>query len=312
MSRSLQLLTGTPVNKPTDAYAYIKLCQPTTYRSYTQFTNIHVEEYDFFGAPTKFTNIELLKKNLELFSVSRTKEEMHGYNIKPIYPDCTYELSSGHYKLYKRIVEEQLLLFDDGSKIDATSVQKLRHALQQVVVNYDFFSNDATNRSAAYDLIDITLESTRCAEIDRSKLIIWTKYKRTSGSVLSYVNAKGVKAVAAYGLADSEASIKAFMEDSETRVLVAQYQSASAGLNPQHVCSEALFLELDTVPLYIRQSCGRLDRVGQTKAPTLRFAVAKGTVQEGLLANLLKNDDMVSKIEPTKTGLRAMLLGNST
>ena len=307
--RNLQLLTGTPVNKPLDAYAYIKLVTPTIYRSYAMFENIHVEERDFWKRPVKFAELDALKKNLALQAINRTKEELHGYSLKPLFPDSTYELSDYHYRLYTKLVEEQLLIFDDGSKIDATSVAKLRHALQQVVVNLDHFSNDPKQRSVSYDMIDHAIEESECASSSKSKLIIWSKYKRTTRCVTAYCNSLGIPTVAAYSEANTEASVKSFMEDDSVRILVAQYQSASAGLNPQHVCSQALFLELDTVPLYIRQAMGRIDRVGQTKIPVMRLAVAKGTVQEGLYNDLMRNDAMVSHIEPSKKGLRAMLLG---
>lgn len=307
--RNLQLLTGTPVNKVTDMYAYIKLLSPQVYRSYAHFCNMHVEEYNFFKQPVKFCNLDVARDAMGTYAISRTKEELHGYNLKPIYPDCEYELAPEHYKLYEKLVDEQLLVFDDGSKIDASSVHKLRHALQQVVVNLDHFSNDPTKRSAAYDLIDLTIEQTQCTDKSRSKLIIWTKYKRTSRSVTAHCTSLGIKTVAAYSEADTAKSIDLFMEDEATRLLVAQYQSAGSGLNPQYVCSEALFLELDTVPLYVRQALGRLDRIGQKTAPTMRLAVAKGTVQEGLYHDLLKKDDVVAYLEPSKKGIRDMLLG---
>lgn len=309
LRRHLQLLTGTPVNKVMDAYAYIKLLTPEVYRSLAHFEALHVEERDFWKRPIKFGNLDLVKQNLSLHSISRTKEELHGYSLKPLYPDTEYELSPAHYKLYERLVEDQLLIFDDGSKIDASTVQKLRHALQQIVVHYDHFSNDPSNRSAAYDIIDQSIEETECASPGKSKLIIWTKYKRTSRSVTDYCNKLDIPTVAAYSEADTEKSINLFMDDDRYRILVAQYQSAGAGLNPQYVCSEALFLELDTVPLYIRQALGRIDRVGQKKVPRMRFAVARGTVQIGLLDALLKNDDMVERIEPSKKSIREHLLG---
>lgn len=309
--RNLQLLTGTPVNKPTDAYSYIKLLTPEVYRSVAHFENEHVEERDFFQKPIKFKDLDVLKRNLELRSISRTKEELHGYNLKPLFPDCHYDLAPEHMSLYVKLVEEQLLIFDDGTKIDATSVARLRHALQQVVVNFDHFSNNTENKSNAYALIDQTVEETRCALPSESKLIIWTKYKRTSRAVTDYCNALKIKTVAAYSEADSEKSIRNFMVDDSVRILVAQYQSAGSGLNPQHVCSQALFLELDTVPMYIRQALGRLDRVGQTKIPIMRLAVARGTVQESLHRDLLRNDDLVQVVEPSKKSIRSMLLGEA-
>jgi SNF2 family DNA or RNA helicase len=309
MTRYLQLLTGTPINKPLDAFAYIKLKTPGVYRSLSQFENLHVAERDFWKQPVAYANLDLLKSNLAINTISRTKEELHGYSLKAIYPDCEYDLAPEHYALYVKLVEEQLLTFDDGTKIDATTVQRLRHALQQIVVNYDYFANDFSLRSVAYDLIDMTIQQTGCMNTSRSKLIIWTKYKRTSRSVLAYLTKLGCNPVAAYSEVDASKSIDRFLEDSSVRILVAQYQSAGAGLNPQYVCSENLFLELDTVPLYIRQAVGRTERTGQTKVPVMRFAVAKGTVQQTLLASLIKNDDLVQRIEPSKKGLRDALLG---
>lgn len=308
-NNNLQLLTGTPVSKPLDVYAYVKLNTPDVYRSYGQFETIHVAERNFFKQPIAYCELEMLTRNLSLRSISRSKEFVHGYNLTPLYPDSSYELSADHMKLYEKLLDEQLLLFDDGSKIDATSVSKLTHAMQQIIVNYDYFSNDPTKRSAAYDLVDMTIEDTQCADITRSKLIIWCKYRLTSGRMLAYCNSLGIKTVAAYGDSNAEEAVRLFMEDPETRILVGQPQSCGAGLNPQGVCSEALFIEYDTTSLLSRQACGRIVRVGQKRKPTLRFAVAVGTVQERLLQQLLNNDDMVTQIEPTKKGLREMLLG---
>lgn len=303
----VQLLTGTPVSKPMDAYAYIKLATPDVYRSLGQFETIHVIERNFFQQPIAYGELDLLKSNFALRSIGKTKEETHGYDLQPLYPETSYELSAEHTKLYRRLLDEQLLLFDDNTKIDATSVSKLFHAAQQIVVNFDHFSNDPSKRSTAYNLVDMVIEDTRCSEVSRSKLIIWVKYRMTAARMLSYCNSLGVKTVASYGGADSEKSIEAFMSDPETRILIGQPQSCGVGLNAQLVCSEALFLEYDSTPLLSRQSVGRIVRIGQTVKPTIRFAVALGTVQERMLQMLLSNDDLVVKIEPTKAGLRAAM-----
>lgn len=308
-SNNLQLLTGTPVSKPLDVYVYVKLNTPEVYRSYSQFETIHVTERNFFKQPIAYGELDLLTTNLALRSIGRSKEFVHGYNLTPLYPDSSYELSPEHRRLYEKLLDEQLLLFEDGSKIDATSVSKLTHAMQQIIVNYDYFSNDPKNRSAAYDLVDMTIEDTQCADVNRSKLIIWCKYRLTSGKMLTYCNSLGIKTVAAYGGSNAEEAVRLFMDDPETRILIGQPQSCGAGLNPQGVCSEALFLEYDTTSLLSRQAVGRIDRVGQKVKPTIRFAVAVGTVQDCLLKQLLNNDDMVSRIEPTKKGLREALLG---
>jgi len=306
---NVQLLTGTPISKPLDAYSYIKICTPEIYRSYGMFENIHVIERNFFKQPIAYGELDMLKFNFSLRNISRTKEELHGYNLAPIFPDTTYELSPEHYRLYEKLVDEQLLLFDDGSKIEATTAQRMMHALQQVVVNFDYFSNDATKRSATFDIVDECLEESECADVTKTKVIFWIKYRRTAAKLLDYVNSKGIKAVAAYGGADSEKSVAAFMDDPLTRVLIGQYQSCGAGLNAQFVCSYAVFLEGETTSMLMRQSCGRIDRPGQTKKPIMKLAIAKGTIQEHLFAGLMKNEDLVELVDSSKKGIRQMLLG---
>jgi hypothetical protein len=66
---------------------------------------------------------------------------------------------------------------------------------------------------------------------------------------------------------------------------------------------------MSTSPIYMRQACGRIDRLNQTRTPRFKFAVANGTVQVGLLDLLLRNDDMVAKVETDKKSIRSMLLG---
>lgn len=304
----LQMLTGTPTNSPSDAYAYIKLKNPTAYKSRNNFEEIHVAARNIFKKITKWQHLDKLAVNFAVNSIARTKEEVHGYNNPPSYPDTSYELSKDHEALYKTLVDEQLLLLPDGDKVDAGTAQKLFHNLQQIVVNYDHFSGDSSKRSAAYDMLDYVIATTGCLAKGKSKLIVWTVYKLTSRSVLNYLISKGYSAVAAYSEADSQKSVARFMEDESVRILVAQPSSAGAGLNPQHVCWESLFLESTTNPTHIIQACGRIDRVGQKHSPTIRFAVAKGTIQVKLRAQLLANDALTSKVE-SKKSLRDTLLG---
>lgn len=309
---SLQMLTGTPTSTPLDSYAYMRLQRLNHYRSYAHFENCHVYKRDFFKRVTAYTNLEELSARFAERSIHRTKQEVHGYNNTPLYPDTTYELSPDHQALYIKLVEDQLLTFADDSVIDATTATRLYHACQQIVVNYDYFSNDPTNRSAAYDLIDQTIEETECLLEGKSKLIIWTYYKLTSRNVLAYLAKLGYDAVGAYSEVNSEKSFERFMDDPKCRIGVFQYQSAGAGLNPQAVCWEALFLELTTTPLLMTQSMGRIDRVGQLHKPSIRIAQAEGTIQTTLLQRLLENDHLVSTVERTKNSLRNALMGTNS
>lgn len=308
----LQLLTGTPISSILDSYSYIKLKTPGVYRSYKAFTNTHVKEYDFYNNPKEFQNLDSLRTNFEIQTITGTKEEFHGFRVEPFFPDAAYELDQEHYRLYVQLVDEQLLTLVDGEVLDATTSQRLYQALQQVVCNWAHFSGNPGKRSAIYDVIDQTVEETQCADVNKSKLIIWTRAKMTSRSILAYCNqVLKVKTVAAYSEVDSEKSVQAFMNDPTVRILVGQPRSCGAGLNPQHICWEALYVELESSSILMRQSLGRLVRVGQKHIPRIKIAVAKGTIQESVLKRLLKNDDQVATVETSKRSVRNMLVPKS-
>jgi hypothetical protein len=301
---ALQLLTGTPTSKPLDAYAYIRLKSPEAYRNVGHFESIHVEERDFFGAVTKWRNLEAVAEHLNAKSIRRTKGEVFGYDLKPIFEVIPYDLHPRHLKLYNKLVDEQLLLLPSGEKIDATTATRLYHAMQQAVCNWSHFAG-TPERSAIYDLVDQVIDSTDCLNQTKSKLIIFTHYKLTSRTLLKYL---GPAAVGAYSEVDSNRSIERFLADPAVRILVGQPSSCGVGLNPAHLCSEVLFVEASTVPLSMEQAIGRVDRYGQTRRPTIRFAQAAGTIQRRLYDALLDKASLVGTVEKRKS-LRDDLLG---
>lgn len=309
---NLVLATGTATSKPEDAYSYISLKTPKVYRSYSHFTALHVAEVDFFGNVVAYRDLERISENLMLQASKRTKEEVFAGQLNPpVYTTLNYELDPQHKKLYDQLVDECLLeLVNSGQKIDATTPQRLYHLTQQMVLNWGYFADDPTKRAQGMDFVDQMVEQTECLDPSKTKLMIWTYYVRTTEMVLEYIRKKyGNVVVAAYSGADSKRSVSEFMFNPACRIFVGQPLSAGVGLNAMTVCWAQLFLEFSTVPMHIRQSIGRVDRMGQQHIPNIWFAVAQGTVQVKLLSNLLRNDANVSIVERNPQTLREALLG---
>jgi SNF2-related domain len=308
----LLLLTGTPTSKPGDAYSYVKLKTPHVYRSKGHFENLHVGDRDHFGNVTQWKDLDLLADNLALNSVKLTQEDIFGDTLKPLYDTIIYALDDKHKKLYDKLAEEQLLLLESGGKIDATTAQRLYHALQQIVVNWGHFCGE-DKRPKAFDLIDEVIEQTDCMSLGSSKLSIWCNYIRSNAAVVTYLKSRfGDRAIAAaYGEVNSAKGVKSIMDDEHCRILVAHPKSAGVGLNIQFVSNEMLFIEASTSPMDMRQTIGRIARAGQTKTPHIRLATAKGTIQHKLFKDLLSNDDLVTKVERSSTSLRNEILGKT-
>jgi hypothetical protein len=319
--RNLILMSGTIMSKPGDGYAYVKLNSPEVYRTYDQFENIHVAERNIFKQVTKWQHLDLLQANLNIARVKRTKEEVHSALPKARYIPVLYDLSKEHMALYKQLMEEQLLELPDGGKIDATNASRLHHAAQQIVTNYGYYAGDETKRSGVYDLVDALMDQIALGQAAdpalgvpvSSKLILWTLYKKTSAAMLGHVNAyleqrnDGARAVAAYSEANAKKSVAEFLGDDRTVALVAQPGSAGAGLNPQHLCWNCVFIETPTTNIPFEQSAGRIDRKGQKFNPNIYLLIARGTIQESLLKNLFSNDNLVQQASGGKQALKNLI-----
>lgn len=319
LGRDLIMMSGTIMSKPGDGYSYIKLNTPDVYKSYSAFENIHVAQRNVFNQPTVWHNLDLLQINLGLRRVYRTKEEVHSALPKANFIVTYYDLSKEHMALYKRLMEEQLLALDDGSKIDATTATRLYHAAQQIILDFGYFAGDPTKRSAVFDLIDEIADEVNLGgetligteTRPASKLILWTTHRSVSRLIGDHMQARlakiGKRAVEAYSEVNSARSIKLFMEDPDTVELTAQPGSAGAGLNPQYLCWEMAFIQFPTTTIPFVQAYGRIDRKGQRYNPNIRLLVARGTVQVSLLQSLFKNDELVNQASGSKQGIKNLI-----
>lgn len=305
-------MSATPTAKPEDTYAYIKLKTPGIYRSMSHWEGMHVHERDFFGGIKSYSNLPLLRDNFALKAAKRDKKELFGYDddMRPILDPIEYELTPKHMKLYRKLVNEQLLELPNGDKIDGTTSQKLRHMMQQIVWNPSAFSGDPEDKATGFELLEQLCEETNFMPKGRSKFVIWTYYRTTSEAIYAWMRERyGDTGALAYGGGNSQKAVDAIMFDDDRRWAVFNPMSVGAGLELQHVCWEMFFAEMTTTPIPMRQALGRFDRPGQKYRPTARFGQAQGTVQKVLFEDLLRNDERAAYVERTRTSLREELLG---
>ncbi len=303
-NRTHQLLTGTPLNKPLDAYAYIKLISPRIYRSKGQFEQLHIAELDFFGNAKSFKNLDLLASNLTVGAVRHTKDDV--LNLPP----CTiqpiaYELDVKHKKLYDKLANEQMLRLDDGNKIDATQCTALFHNLQQIICQWDYFAQDPKLVSQAYRLIEETLE-----ELGSKKLVVFANYRRTNQALVDRFKCPGVWGEVT--AKQKQTALSTFIEDDSCRMIALNAVSAGIGVDGlQDVCSDVLYVESPISLSHWTQSMSRIDRQGQTKPVTIRIGTAIGTIQEYLIQALTDKEDLVNPLQGSKSLLRAAIYGGN-
>ena len=294
MGQYKMLLTGTPANTPMDAYAMIKFTAPGVYKSRRQFENLHVKEYDFYNKPKTWQDLEQLGDNLMINSKRILYKDMYGDLQTPLYDHVEYDLEPAHLKLYKKLANDEMLKLDDGGKIDASKVARLRHALGQIVVNWGHFSQDPKNVSQGIEMIESTL-----SELGKgSKVVVFAHYKMSVALVVDKLQKYGAVGInSAYSDKEKDANLQRFVNDEKCRVIVIQYVSGGKGLDGmQHVCHTAICLEPCLQPRDFHQAVARLNRRGQRKRVHVKMAVARRTLQVDGFKKLLSNDTILNEV----------------
>lgn len=312
-SRELMLLTGTPLSKPGDAYAYVKLVSPTVYRNHRHFEQVHVSKKDFFGKVTHWDNLEFLRENLLLNSKRILQKEIWPDLDDPLYDPIHYDLEPEHIALYNKLAEEQILLIEDGGKIDATVKQRLYAMLQQIICNPGHFSGKAELRSAAHELLDQILDELSAGQAEGRKLMIYATYQMTNRGLLQYLEPYGF--VGFYGEisgARQQENLQRLVHDPKCWGGVAQPLSAGYGLDGlQAVISDCFFMETPTVGKDFAQAVGRFTRPGQTRKVNVRIGIANGTCQHRLHRQLLDNDALANSVQGGWQDLKDAIYGVS-
>ena len=316
LGRVLLALTGTPSGKPLNAYGLMKFSAPGTYRSRTQFENLHVDTYDFFGQPSTYKNLELLASNLRKNARRILYEDMYAGVQAPQYTPWPYELDPAHLKLYHQLCEQQLLKLPQsphqdggpGGKIDATTENALTHALGQIVCNWGHFSGDARQSSKAIELVRHQLGA-----LGSAKLVVFAHYRMTIANLLGALIEYGAVAVNGdVSTAQKERNVQRFIDDPQCRVILIQFKSGGYGLDGlQHVAHHALFIEPCQQSDTFNQCVARLKRTGQTRRVHVALAIAQGTTQVHGFSRLLSNDALSHRVARHAGELRQRIFGQS-
>lgn len=305
--RPLQLLTGTPLNKPNDAYAYLKLVAPHCYSSKRAFDRAHVEEVDEWGNTTKWKNLDQLTDYMKINTSRLLRREVRKELPPVVYTPLIYNMHREHMKLYERIAEERLVEFEDKDEIDAISASALRSALQQIIVNWAEFDGDPARKPAVLDIIEEILE-----ELGDKKLVIVANFRR-SNRYLRDILREPYGAVAIYGdvsTKEKQDSLRAFITDPKCRVILLHPESAGFGVDGlQQVCSDMLIVEAPTTPIPFQQVVARLDRDGQNDVVHVRTAIARDTVQVGMFRSLMEKDALANRIQGGYKNLKDSIYG---
>lgn len=295
IAQSVCLLTGTPIVHPTDAYGLIKITSPEIYTTYNGFKRVHVAVEDDFGNPLTYKNLDDLHNNLVANAVIREVDD-HLDLPEKFYNVVEYDLAPAHMKVYKKILEERMLVVDGEIVIDALEASAIYHLAQELVLCPEIVGFDKDPEGI--NLLDTLVEGVK-------QVIIFNHHVSANSKVMARYNAGGC--FGEVSRADQTKYIQDFQEG-KLKVLVANTKSAGVGLNLQG-CNQVVFSELPVTSRDMRQAESRCWRQGQKNRVVITVMVAKGTIQQTLLKRIMSKDDVSGKVLHTKKSLREDLIG---
>lgn len=294
------IMTGTPTYKDiTDLYGLIKFVTPQVYPSQMAFDREHVKyaqittkgqnrKGQLVDRPIQIVdsvhNLALVYDNLYL--QARRVEKKNVLELKPI-EEITREfsLSDEHRRLYKKLVDERLLMFSDGSMLDITLSARVRATCMRAVSNprqYLQLEEDSTWAEALDELLEEI-------NVKKNKVVIFAYYRETIELLAKRY--KELKPAVIYGGSNSNKEKEKFIGEAKCRLLIANYESGGVGLDGlQDVCFNAIAAEPITIPGLYKQARDRLWRSGQKESVMFYSLVALKTIYVKTVKDMLERE----------------------
>lgn len=315
--KACMLMTGTPAEaKLVRLFGYINFLTPGVYRNITQFYKLHVIEKEVavkqrnrqgrlveraIDLITGYKNKELLYKNLYLQARRVEKEQVMDIEPVSVLP-YEFELSERHEKLYKKMVAERMLEFEDGSILDATTSTSMReHAIMAIMHPSDLGIHNEV--SGLFKGLDELL-----AQIGiREKKVLLMAHHRKNIEALAERYSKYNPAVI-YGGSNTEKEKMKFIEDDECRLCIINFKAGGVGLDGlQFVSWFGVVCEPITSAGIVDQAIARLRRGGQEHKVTIYYLTCPGTIYAKIIEQEDKNRDHIQSVVSREALLNGLL-----
>jgi len=281
------MMTGTPIpNGPTDAYGLAKLVNNAGGESFMSYQNRVMQKVSQFKwvprAGAHDAAFRLMQPAVR-FSISDCVD----------LPACTtqrrdVELSPDQAKAYRQMKNECVLLLKEG-RITAVNEGVVRLKLIQIACGAIYGSERAIHHVDVAPRLKVLRE---VMEECRHKIIIWASL--TSVVNLLYAELKEYTRVVINGQVSSKERsdiLRAFGSEPTPRVLIADPQTISHGVNDLVTASTSIwFTPTDRTELYL-QANKRIDRPGQRNSTTI-VQLSATPVEREIYKRLEANENM--------------------
>jgi SNF2 family DNA or RNA helicase len=282
-------LTATPVeNRLADLFQLVSLVRPGLLGSAGQFRSRYGAGGD--GRPRNVAALQfalrdvMVRHRRSALTVMLPRRLAETVRVAPEPAEAElYRLVSERVREHARDARPaQALALRSAQRLAGSSPAALRPSLEKLGWS------DLAARAAAVPTTGkarVLLEVLRRHAERGEKVVVFTAFKHTLGLLARLVAAEGLPAAVYHGAlarAEKDAAITAFA--GEAQVLLST-EAAGEGRNLQF-CHVMVNFDLPWNPMQIEQRLGRIHRIGQRHDVHLTNVVARGTVEDRLLAVL--------------------------
>ncbi len=293
------LLTGTVItNKAIDVFSQYKFLNPAIYgQSFYAFRNRY---FDMVGYGN---HTPVLKRSME----AELTEKLHSISYRATKAECLdlpetvdvirqVELEPAALRVYRQLVKESYAELSGGKEITAPNI--LARLLRLSQLTGGFLGNDETSAveqvsaaklAALEDILD-------GAMAEGKKLVIIARFLPEIKAICGLLEKRGLGYSCITGeVKDRNEQVARFQNDPAVVAFVGQIATAGLGITLT-AASTMVFYSLDYSMSNFEQAKARIHRVGQRNLCTYLYLVARGTVDEKVLAALKDKADLAKSL----------------
>lgn len=291
------ILTGTPIGngKLEDIWSQYCFLDPYIERkkpysrifggSYYQFLDRYAKLNKFYQ-PSSYINVDELQDIIEEYSYRVKKEDC--LDLPEKLPDEVIKVDLAEKKYYNDILKDSAIL-EHEILADNSLTRMLR--LRQIPSGF-MTDNDG-------ELIPLKSEKMTALrdilEGRDTKLVIFAEFKHSIRSIQDLLKKMKLKHVTLDGDQKDKNIWRKFQSDDSIRVIVCQYQSASAGID-LFAADTIVYYEPTLVSTTLEQSRDRIHRTGQTTKCSYIHLITRGTVETQIYRALSNYGDFSEKL----------------
>lgn len=301
LARYKLILSGTPVqNNAVDLYSQYRFLDPTVFgNNFYKFRNRFCVMGGFNRRQiVNYKDLDLLIKKEHSIAYRVTKKEALDL------PEQTFEtryitLTPSEKKLYNTLKKESATELANGGTISASTVLTKLLRLQQFTGGFVIADGEEKPQQIGSGKINALEDIVDDYVIDSGKkLVIFARFRAELDLIRKLLDKKKLKYGVIYGdikLSDRGEIVRDFQENKETKVFLAQIDTAGLGITLT-AADTCVYYSVNFNYAAYSQSLARIHRIGQRNTCTYIHLTTKGTVDELIMKALHKKEDLAKTI----------------